>query len=125
MNESQAVQFAQWSGLPLSMVGALRSWEAVPVLDDDGRQSGMGAVDGTEVHLALAPQHRGVGHLTRRRCRTWLAPLLERRGFLTTRAHAPTPEREAFLRRLGFERTRVDGEIHHYMLAALPFEREN
>lgn len=121
MQPSQAIQFADWSGV--KDVTAFAIWEGVPIVKD-GRLIGMGAVDGTEVHIALAPTERGAGRLSRRLCREWLAPLFERRGFLTTRAHEPSVEQERFLERLGFERTRIDGPTHHYMLSALPFEKK-
>lgn len=123
MNARQAEQFARWSGLPASMRVDLRSWEAVP-LTIDGETAGVAALDGTEIHFALAPTWRRRA-ITRFRARKFLAPLMDRIGFLTTRAIDPTPAQSRFLAGLGFERTRVDGEIHHYMLAALPFEREN
>lgn len=121
MSPQQARQFADWSGI--ADPAPFADWEGVPIVQA-GRLIGMGAVDGTEVHIALAPAECGTGRLTRRLCREWLSRLLERRGFLTTRAYEPSDAQTRFLERIGFERTRVDGSTHHYMLSALPFEKK-
>lgn len=122
MTRDQARRFAAWAGLARASARALEAWEAVP-LQVHGKLAGLGAVDGTEIHFALSPAHRESGVITRKRCRDWLAPLFERRGFLTTRAFKPTTEQLSFLGRLGFEWTRADGDTHFYMLCELPFER--
>lgn len=127
MTNDQVVSFVQWAGLPAApdtAAGLLQDWEAVEIRSDEGEVVGLGAINGTELHVALAPESRGTGFITRRRCRQWIAPLLERRGFLTTRAVEPSVGTERFLRRLGFERTRSNGEVSHYMLTDLPFEKK-
>lgn len=94
-------------------------------LEIDGETAGVAAVDGTEIHFALAEDWRGRA-ITRARTREFLAPLIARRGYLTTRAEMPDAERRSFLERLGFRRTWTqDNGIEHYMLTCLPFDKKD
>jgi len=94
-------------------------------LEIDGETAGVAALDGTEIHFVLAEGWRGRG-ITRARTREFLAPLLARRGYLTTRAINPRPQQREFLERLGFRRTwtQQDG-TEHYMLTCLPFDKKD
>ena len=77
---------------------------------------------GYEVHFAIDPawRHRVI---TRDRARAFLAPFLDRLGFLVTRALVSS-DAGRFLTGIGFVKTANRGEIDHYMLTRLPFERE-
>lgn len=79
-------------------------------------------VKGTEIHFAMPQGQR----LPARRndIRNFLAPLMDRLGFLTTRIQHHHVREKRFVERLGFERTWMDGEFAFYMLTALPFERK-
>lgn len=113
--------FAAFSGMPAA---ALDDWEMVSLVID-GETAGVAAMDGTEIHFALSPEWRGRA-VTRARTREFLAPLIARRGYLTTRAINPKPGQREFLERLGFRNTwtQQDG-TEHYMLTVLPFDRRN
>ena len=106
--------FEQWAGMPYN---SLDGWEFHPYQSDSIIKA-IAAVQGTEIHFAIAP-----GWLNRviRRSNTreFLAPLIDRRGYLTTRAVAG--EHGEFLARLGFVLTRTDGAVDYYMLTDLPF----
>lgn len=113
--------FLEWAGLPAKYLAALaRDWKCQALTDDAGSLIGIGIVNGTELHFAAAPGARG-RVCSRRNIKTFLAPLLERRGFLTTRVHTSTSA--AFIERLGFVKTREDDFIHYYMLTGLPYAR--
>ena len=115
-----AVAFGQWSGLGDCF--ELGDWTFVPLVEN-GAVLLLAAMRGTEIHVAVAPEFRG-RVITRRRCREFLGPLLERRGYLTTRAVEGT-DRIHFLQRLGFRLTGAAGGINHYMLTAVPFQKEH
>lgn len=107
-------QFAEWSGVPAA---SLADWEMIPLtVGDDVRA--IAAMQGSEIHFAVAPQWRG-RTITRRRTREFLSPLFGIHGFLTTRSI--DGRHHAFLTRLGFERTWSDGTVDYYMMAELPF----
>lgn len=98
----------------------LAGWELVPLVID-GVERGGAILAGTEIHFALAPEWRGRSFTTAR-VREFLTPLVDRLGFLTTRA--PTDAgRHRFLSRLGFERTWSASGVDHYMLCNAPFGR--
>ena len=107
--------FTAWSGIPGADMSA---WEFKPYVQD-GQVRAIAALSGFEIHFAIAPEFR---HrvIARHRTREFLAPLLEDKGFLTTRTE-PDEGRHKFLTRIGFERTWNDGALDHYMLAALPW----
>ena len=97
---------------------ALDSWE-FHSYEQDGEVQAIAAIQGTEIHFAIAPnwRHRVIA---RRRTRSFLAPLFERLGFLTTRSE-PSAQHHEFLSRIGFNKTWHDGRFDHYMLTELPF----
>lgn len=114
--------FARWASCGIAeeqAEAAFSEWEVVPLVIN-GVERGGAIVSGTEIHFALAPQwrHRTI---TKARARDFLAPLLDRSGFLTTRALAGAGH-ESFLTRLGFRLTWSDGAVDHYMLCSPPFE---
>jgi hypothetical protein len=112
--------FRAWSCLPVDL--GMSGWKAIPLMEGD-QLLGVAVTSGTEIHFAARPESRGAV-ISRRRCREFLGPLLEKRGYLTTRA-VPQTGADEFLRRLGFKLTRSTFEVNHYMLTALPFGREN
>ena len=113
-----ASDFVAWAGLPESAAQAMAEWEMHPLVVD-GIERGGAAVRGTEIHVAIAPKWR-YATIARQRVRTFLAPLMGRAGFLTTRV-VPNPVHHRFLSRLGFAKTWQQPGIDHYMLCALPF----
>lgn len=112
------------SGLGRDTIQAyLAAWEAVPAVVG-GKHVATAILRGTEIHFALVdgwkPQscHRGA-------IKEFLAPLLDRRGFLTTRILHGKQEQKTFVKRVGFKPTWQDGTFEYYMLGRLPFERKN
>ena len=79
------------------------------------------AVKGTEIHVEFHRQ----GVVLRDKVRRFLAPLLGREGFLTTRVAVNDRVHDAFVRRLGFSSTWSDGTFQYYILTALPFSKEH
>ena len=78
---------------------------------------------GSEVHFEIHPEHRHrviYRHVTRE----FLRPVFEEHGFLTTRTHPRDFKSQAFIERLGFERTWSDENFDYYMLTALPFGKK-
>lgn len=114
--------YARWAGLPEGAADVLRGWEVVP-LHCDGELAAIAVLDGTEIHFAAAPEHRHKV-IQRTRAREFLAPLLARRGYLTTRAMLSDASARRFLMRMGFEHTWADGRFDYYMLSELPFGKE-
>jgi len=114
-------RFSAWIGWPQSAAEMLRGWAMHPLVIA-GQVAGVAAMQGTEIHFALAPEWRGRA-ITRRTTRAFLAPLLAIRGYLTTRAFDPTESQRAFLRRIGFVLTWIDGLIEHFAMWRLPFSR--
>lgn len=96
-------------------------WETVPFLVS-GVRVGASIVQGTEIHFALSPQWRPRAS-ARAAVRAHLAPLLERRGFLTTRVLHSRQAQQRFVQRVGFTPTWSDGQTQFYMLTELPFGR--
>lgn len=108
--------FMEWAGAP---PGSFQDWQAISHFEGD-ELAAVAMMAGTEVHVAISHKWR---HrlLTRDRIRALLAPLIEKRGYLTTttkRGH-----KASFLRRLGFTPTWSEGELEHMILTELPFER--
>jgi hypothetical protein len=110
--------FARWAELPDGAAGLLREWDLHPLVVG-GQERGGAITRGTEIHFAVAPQwrHRAIA---RQRARDFLAPLIERMGFLTTRA-TPGDGHHRFLTRMGFSLTWQEPGADHYMLCSLPF----
>jgi hypothetical protein len=76
---------------------------------------------GTEIHLVLAPEHRGKGTITRKQIRSVLGPMLEQYGYATSRAAKDSARDRLFLDRLGFYPTWSDDKFVYYMMTQLPF----
>lgn len=96
-------------------------WEFVPYLRG-GDPVAIAALDGREIHFAIAPEWRG-RLMTEARIREFLQPLLERKDFLVTRVPRDIDDHDSlvqFVERIGFERTGDSGAHIHYMLCALP-----
>jgi len=117
-------QFLLWSRLPVPGGAGLTSfqedWTIVEHRHAD-RLVALAAMRGTEIHYAMAPTEQGRGFISRARAAEFLGPLLERRGYLTTRVWDGRCTK--FIERLGFRHTWKHGSVNHYMLMALPFAR--
>lgn len=79
------------------------------------------ALLGTEIHVEFTRPRV----ISRNRVRTFLAPLLAREGFLTTRVTHLDEVSSRFVERLGFQHTWSDIEFKYYILTALPFSKES
>lgn len=108
--------FERWSGVP---TGTVDGWEFVPFVVKD-KPVAIAAIGGVEIHFAVDPEWRR-RLINRSRTRSFLAPLLSRRGYLTTRVAGD----DDFVRRIGFVPTWDDGTIRHYILFKTPFERQS
>lgn len=96
-------------------------WEVVPGFID-GTHAATAVVNGTEVHFAVVPALRRRA-INRRRAQEFVAPLLERHGFLTTRVRLTSESSKQFVERVGFKPTWSDGFFQYYLLGHLPFAR--
>jgi hypothetical protein len=97
-------------------------WDVLP-FDFDGQHVWTMVAKGTEVHFALAPGWKPKASM-RGAVRSFLKPVIERHGFLTTRiAHGRAAQKE-FVKRIGFKPTWKDGDVEYYLLGSLPFERK-
>lgn len=114
-----AQTFEAWTGVPAAR---LAGWDLVPY-ERSGRVVALAALAGPEIHFAIAPEWRG-RTIFRGATRAFLAPLVARRGYLTTRALAGEGHKR-FLTRLGFRHTGTREGVEHYMLSGLPFGKEN
>ena len=100
----------------------LEPWEAVEHLVD-GQLAASAIVKGTEIHFAIAPAYRR-RLIRKENTRAFLAPLMELRGFLTTRLKLEHAAERRFVERIGFVPTWSDGQFQYYLLDRLPFERK-
>jgi hypothetical protein len=116
--------FIEWAGLPKGSRDLLRGWSICPLYRNK-ELAGIAIVSGTEIHFACAPEQRHV-LIQRTRAREFLRPLMERRGFLTTRVYHGdgADKRKRFIERLGFVHTHSETCWDHYMLSDLPFGKE-
>ena len=97
-------------------------WDVLP-FEFDGQHVWTMVAKGTEVHFALAPGWKPKASM-RGAVRSFLKPVIERHGFLTTRiAHGRAAQKE-FVKRIGFKPTWKDGDVEYYLLGGLPFERK-
>ena len=110
--------FEQWSNMPYN---SLDSWEFHPY-QVESIVKAIAAIQGTEVHFAIDPDWRNQV-IRRSNTREFLAPLIGRRGYLTTRSVAG--QHSKFLSRLGFVLTRTDGAVDYYMMTDLPFGKKS
>jgi hypothetical protein len=100
----------------------LEDWEVLPGYVE-GELAWTMVAKGTEVHFALAPDWRPKASM-RGAVRSFLKPVFEQHGFLTTRiAHGRVSQKE-FVKRIGFKPTWKDGDVEYYLLGSLPFERK-
>ncbi len=111
--------FTAWANLPSAT--RWHGWEFVPY-PAEGEPQAVAALRGTEIHFAVHPDWRR-RLLARDRIREFLFPLMDKRGYLTTRRL--TSHSDDFITRLGFAHTWDEGEIAHYMLTRLPFDKEH
>ena len=106
-------KYVEWSGSTAGLSG----WTAVPHYER-GELAAVAVMRGTEIHFAVNPAWRR-RLFPRSLARKFLAPLIDERGFLTTRSVDPSFTR--FLARIGFVPTWTEGIIQHYMLTGIPF----
>lgn len=100
----------------------LVGWEVVPAYFD-GQHVGTAILRGTEIHFALRAEFRR-RVIRRSNTQEFLAPLLERLGFLTTRLQPDQVVERKFIERVGFKPTWTDGRFQYFLLGRLPFERK-
>jgi hypothetical protein len=118
-------QFAEWSNLDRAAAEELTAagWTLHPGMMGD-EMACIAIMHGPEIHFVAAPKWRR-RLMLRERTRAFLAPLMERHGYLTTRSD-PSDGHRNFLERLGFEFTWNDGQLDHFMMCELPFRgKEN
>lgn len=111
--------FLDWAGFSKRGFDLLDPWEPVPYYQG-GELVALALLKGTLIHFAIHPEHRRQ-IFGRRLAREFLAPMLARRGYLTTCAPVNEPAATRFLTRLGFIQTWTDGYHDYYMLTDLPF----
>ena len=97
-------------------------WDVFP-FELDGQHVWTVVAKGTEVHFALAPDWRPKASM-RGAVRSFLRPVFERHGFLTTRISLGRVAQIEFVKRIGFKPTWKDGDVEYYLLGSLPFERK-
>lgn len=102
-------------------IEAVADWSFATWVEADA-VAGIAMLKGSEIHFAAAPTWRG-RLISRRRTRKFLSPLMQRFEFLTTRSLVDDRKNAAFLCRIGFVRTWSEGQIQHWMMTALPFEK--
>jgi hypothetical protein len=100
----------------------LADWEVVPV-QLAGQHVGTAVMKGTEIHFALVPGWRPKS-CRRGAIKAFLEPLIDRRGFLTTRVPHHRLSQKRFVERVGFKPTWKDGNFEYYLLGSVPFERK-
>lgn len=106
-----------------TILAYLAGWEAVPAMYED-QHVATAILRGTEIHFAFVDGWRPQS-CQRRRIKGFLAPLFDRRGFLTTRIMHSNPEQKTFVQRMGFKPTWQDGHFQYYLMGQLPFERKS
>jgi hypothetical protein len=118
-------KFIEWSGAPEGAAASLTldGWDFVP-LEEGGETLAVAALRGSEIHFAVRPDWRR-RIVTRRRARAFLAPLIERTGFLTTRCPHDEPGARKFVERMQFEPTWSDERFTYFILTSLPFSKEH
>jgi hypothetical protein len=96
-------------------------WEVVPGYID-GKHAATAVLKGTEIHFGIVPEFRRKAIL-RSRTQEFLRPMLERRGFLTTRVLRTSTAQKRFVERVGFKPTWADETFQYYLLGQVPFVR--
>ena len=97
-------------------------WEIVYLLEGNQR-TGAALLNGTEIHFIVAPDWRRRA-IRRDNAKAFLAPLMARHGYLTTRVLHSARDSLRFVRRMGFEQTWSDASFHYFALCKLPFTRD-
>lgn len=97
-------------------------WEVVPYYDGD-QHACTAVVKGSEIHFAVVPEFKRKV-IRRKNTRAFLAPLIERQGYLTTRVPHGRLAQKEFVQRIGFKPTWRDSEVEYFLLGSLPFERK-
>lgn len=115
-----ADQFSCWAGVDRVAADKLlqEGWTIHPWMAGD-EMACIAIMHGPEIHFVAAPKWRG-RLILRKRTQEFLAPLMDRHGYLTTRADPADGHRD-FLERLGFVFTWSDGLLDHFMMHKLPF----
>lgn len=99
---------------------ALKEWDVLPLIHG-GRHAGTFMVKGTEIHFALtdgAPSGS-----VRKSVRESLETIMDKYGFLTTKAPRGNFAANTFIKRVGFKPTWKDDVYQYYMLAELPWSK--
>ena len=98
----------------------IEGWEVVPLIHH-GEHMATAILKGTEIHFAIRPEYQR-RLIKREISRSFLKPMFDRMGFLTTSLHRT--QQMKFVERFGFAPTWSDGQVQYYILADLPFERK-
>lgn len=104
-----------------TVLDAFKDWEVVPGFID-GKHAATAVLKGTEIHFGIVPEFRRKAIL-RSRTQEFLRPMLERRGFLTTRVLLSAGHHKRFVERIGFKPTWADESFQYYLLGRVPFVR--
>lgn len=100
---------------------AFADWEIIPGFVG-GEHVCTAVLKGTEIHFGLVPDHR-FRAIQKARAQAFIAPLLDRLGFLTTRVMLGSIAKRQFVERIGFKPTWADDRFQYYLLGAVPFSR--
>lgn len=104
------------------LAGYLQDWKLVPYVYR-GRVAGVAAISGTEIHVVMKPEYRGMA-LRRDTARNFINNQMARKHMLTTRVLLADEKSQRFVTRVGFEETHRDPRFVYYMLTRLPFKRK-
>lgn len=106
---------------PETLALMMAGWEVVEH-KVDGQLAAAALLNGTEIHFVVNPSWRR-RLIRRENTRAFLQPLLNRRGFLTTRVSRGQNSRRDFIQRVGFNFTWNDLDFDYFFLSKLPFTR--
>lgn len=111
-------------GLPLAkqdILKYLEDWSVISV-EADGQHAATVIAKGSEVHIAVAVGYKPKA-CQRRAIKSFLQPLFNQYGFVTTRIPHHRLAQKRFVERVGFKPTWKDDNFEYYLLASMPFER--
>jgi hypothetical protein len=111
-------------GLPLAKQDVLKyleDWAVIPV-EADGQHAATVIAKGSEVHIAVAVGYKPKA-CQRRAIKSFLQPVFDQFGFVTTRIPHHRLAQKRFVERVGFKPTWKDDNFEYYLLASMPFER--
>ena len=97
-------------------------WEIIPGFINQVHVA-TAILKGNEIHFGIKHEFRR-RLIQRKRTRDFLAPLLERKSFLTTRVIRKDIVKQKFVERIGFKATWNDDLFQYFILTTLPFERK-